>query len=155
MSSAASHSHLRLVGRFESSEHEASLAVVKENRIAAHASGMSPAIVSEIDHSDPRWILAMQTQARLQGTVLTPDRRDQLLKNATKLGLRPFEANLVIAIVQDRARCGLPVDESRPALSLVGCEKDSDAQPRQWPTWLMMLAAAAALTALMIRWLTP
>jgi hypothetical protein len=67
---------------------------MKENRIAAH---------SGLDPQDPRWVLAMQTEARLQGATLTPERREQLLRSGSKMGLRPFESNLVIAIVQDRA----------------------------------------------------
>jgi len=103
--SAGSIPNLRLVGLGDQLEHStwsqqqrARLEVVKENRIAAHGSAAA------IDPRDPRWRLAMQTQAQLEGSVLAPERRDRLMQNARQLGLRPFEANLIIAIVQDKAR---------------------------------------------------
>jgi hypothetical protein len=103
--SAGSIPNLRLVGIGDQLEHEAwshhqraRLEVIKENRLAAHGSAAA------IDPRDPRWKLAMQTQAHLEGAVLAPERRDRLMNNARQLGIRPFEANLIIAIVQDKAR---------------------------------------------------
>ncbi len=49
-------------------------------------------------------MLAAQTRNELQGAALTADRRAKLLVLAYQLGMRPFDANLVIAIVQDEAR---------------------------------------------------
>lgn len=152
MSSAASQPHLKLVRGDQGADalwHEsqrARLAVVKENRIAAHAPGIDP--------YDPRWVLAMQTQARLQGTTLTPERREQLLRSGKRLGLRPFESNLVIAIVQDRARTGLPASDPKPALSLIGGLPKPARRPRDlaWPKWLAAISAGAALAAVLIRW---
>lgn len=60
------------------------------------------------DH-DPRWLLARQTAAMLEtapgdcGARLRPERRRRLHELATSLGLRAFDANLVIAVVQDAA----------------------------------------------------
>lgn len=121
---------------------------MKENRIAAHAG---------LDPKDPRWVLAMQTQARLQGATLTPERREQLIRNGAKLGLRPFESNLVIAIVQDRARIGAPIDHSGPILSLVRQPGAVSAAPRNaatWPRWFAAIAFGLALAGLLIRWLS-
>jgi hypothetical protein len=56
--------------------------------------------------TDPRWVLAIRTAESLQGTLLTPTQRDRLIRLGTMMGLTPFDANLVIAIVQDRARRG-------------------------------------------------
>lgn len=150
---SASQPKLRLVG-FESREEtspwhddqRARLAVTKENRIAAHGAGLDP--------NDPRWILAMQTQARLQGTALTPERREQLLQSGKRLGMRPFEANLVIAIVQDRARAGMPIADSSATISLVrppAGAKKTEAAP-SWPKWFAAAAAAMAMAGLLIRW---
>lgn len=162
MSSAASPNHrLRLVGSNDSQaddqwhrEQEARLAVVKENRIAAHASGMEPGFSEVIDAKDPRWVLAMQTQMRLQGATLTPERRADLLRSGTKLGLRPFESNLIIAIMQDRARAGEAVNEAGPMLSLV---REPVVKPKaadvHWPQWVAVVAAAAAVAAILVRWL--
>ncbi len=58
---------------------------------------------------DARWILAVRVSGELQGgraAVLSPDARRRLIQSASGLGLRPFDANLVIAIVQDGARSG-------------------------------------------------
>ena len=55
---------------------------------------------------DPRWAMAVRTAEQLQGTVLSPERRQRLLEMGRILGLSPFDSNLIIAIVQDRARRG-------------------------------------------------
>jgi hypothetical protein len=151
---AAAQPNLRLVGGHDSREgrswreiERARLQVIKENRIAAHAPGLHP--------NDPRWVLAMQTQARLQGATLTPERRDKLMRNGRRLGLRPFEANLVIAIVQDQARTGLHLPESGPALSMVQpvAAAQRNLAATCWPKWIAALAGAAALATIVIRWL--
>ena len=114
------------------------LDVVRENRLAAHAESSQRIDHQAIDPCDPRWVLAMQTQARLQGAVLTPEHRDQLLQSGRRLGLRAFESNLVIAVVQDKARRSQPLQLAQPTLSLVGegIEHDSvgAAKPTARPT---------------------
>jgi hypothetical protein len=60
--------------------------------------------------TDPRWVLALRTSERLQGTILPPEDREQLLSLGRTLGLTPFDSNLVIAIVQDQARRGQPAE---------------------------------------------
>ena len=40
----------------------------------------------------------------LQGSILPADQRRILMNHARELGLRPFEATLMIALAQDRAR---------------------------------------------------
>ena len=42
--------------------------------------------------------------------MLRPERRERLVSMATRLGLRPFDAHLVIAIAQEAARRGERVD---------------------------------------------
>lgn len=83
-------------GRREAEERLAQ--VRRENHAAA--------LRFDLDPNDPRLILAARAQAELQGAALPADRRRRLLSLAHRLGLRPFDANLVIAIVQDQARCG-------------------------------------------------
>jgi hypothetical protein len=146
---------LRLVGRDDHLDQanwqpmqQARQEVMKENRLAAHAG---------LDPQDPRWVLAMQTEARLQGVTLTPERREELLHRGKKLGLRPFESNLVIAIVQDRARANSSLERTKPLLNLVGgAEKDQAARSSSapaWPKWLLAIAAALAAATLVVRWL--
>lgn len=77
-------------------------AIEAENRAAARVSARA------FEH-DARRLLAQRVAEQLEGgraAVLRPDRRRRLLDLATTLDLRPFEANLVIAIVQDAARHG-------------------------------------------------
>lgn len=55
---------------------------------------------------DARLIFAQQVATNLEGgraALLRPERRRALMTQAQRLGLRPFDANLVIAIVQDAA----------------------------------------------------
>jgi hypothetical protein len=58
--------------------------------------------------NDPRWVLARRTAEQLQGSILVPERRARLLHLGRALKLNDFDANLVIAIVQDQARRGVP-----------------------------------------------
>lgn len=58
---------------------------------------------------DPRWALAVRTNSMLQGgraAVLPPESRRFLVGLGKDINLRAFDANLVIAIVQDAARAG-------------------------------------------------
>lgn len=168
MSSAAFQPRLRLVGGDDDEHRPLSsradtpplnpdeLAVVKENRLAAHAGRIDGEMV---DARDPRWVLAMQTQARLQGTMLTPERRDELMESGKKLGLRPFESNLVIAVVQDQARQEIPFRLADPTIGIIGVKRT----PRKSITrreresaarWLVAaIGGAIALAAVIIRWL--
>jgi hypothetical protein len=84
---------------------------------------------------DPRWMLAVRVSHAV-ATVdtsgngprgasrlgfLAPEHRRRLVAEGARLGLRPFDTNLVIAIVQDAARSGDdPLgDEARARLALV------------------------------------
>ncbi|MEM6458057.1 MAG: hypothetical protein AAF710_01555 [Planctomycetota bacterium] len=72
--------------------------------------GLAP-VDGPADHAisgtgDPRWVLAVRTAEQLEGSVLTPEKRERLLRLGRGFGLGVFDANLVIAIVQDQARRG-------------------------------------------------
>ncbi len=67
--------------------------MARENRLA-----------STLAPQDARWRLAVDVASSLEGgrsAMLTPERRKKLLVRAEELGLRAFDANLVIAVVQD------------------------------------------------------
>lgn len=168
MAAGASQSHphqLRIAGfdddgaRTEwNTREQARLAIIKENRIAAHGAAAA------MDPRDPRWRLAMQTQAQLQGPTLSPERRDRLMRNARSLGIRPFEANLVIAIVQDRARRGESASNAAPALRLISEPPDGAVMADSAPPpnrvavltaalhWVAALGASATVAMVLARW---
>ncbi|MEM8736865.1 MAG: hypothetical protein AAGG38_00060 [Planctomycetota bacterium] len=56
--------------------------------------------------TDSRWVLAVRVAEELEGAILPPDKRDRLVKLGKMFGLTAFDANLIIAIVQDQARRG-------------------------------------------------
>lgn len=113
--------------------------------------------------TDARWVLALRVAETLEGgraAILRPDRRERLLRIASTMGLRAFDANLVIAIVQDAARSGdAPLGRAtEQRLALV--------RPPDWQTRLaaapqrqlaLRIAAAAALAialfTMLVRWL--
>lgn len=58
---------------------------------------------------DARWVLAMRVRESLQGgaaAILPPEARSRVSDMGRRLGLRPFDVSLIIAIVQDEARVG-------------------------------------------------
>jgi len=125
---------------------EVSRAVGHENRAAA---GLSP--------TDARWALAARTAQLIQGgraAILTPECRARLLGIGTRMGLRPFDTNLVIAIVQDGARCGEPLGEaSEERLALVRPVPDASARAGWW-TLLAAIMLGSAFFWIAVRWLT-
>lgn len=116
--------------------------------------------------TDPRWVYAVRVAYTLQGgraAVLRPSDRRHLRQLAGYLGLRPFDANLIIAIVQDAARSG-DVSGARvrlgkdvaDRLELIRGPLAAPAPTAESP-WRMLLVAAAlaaVLVVVAIRWVT-
>lgn len=107
------------------------------------AENASAAAVS-LSALDPRWILAVQVSREVQGgraAVLTPEARRRLLSTGRRLGLRTFDSNLVIAMVQDGARSGDdPLGRDVIArLRLVNPEPAIE-DARRGPTWSQLVA---------------
>lgn len=83
----------------------------------------TPALLGD----DARWVFAVRARREVQGghaAIVTPESRKRLLRLANRLGLRDFDANLVIAIVQDDARTfggtlPIPSDSIKGPLALV------------------------------------
>ncbi len=126
-------------------------AVGRENRAAAANTELSP--------TDPRWVLAVRAYSQLQGSALTPERRERVLETARLLGVRPFDANVIIAIAQDHARRGETLAEAAPTLSIVARPPEDGGRTHQtsrtWTAlrWIAAVAAAITATVLLIRWL--
>lgn len=149
MSAHASGSNLRLVGGNDPDalstwrhEHMAREAIARENHIAARSS---------LDPGDPRWVLAARAYAQLQGATLTPDRRERVLKTARLLGVRTFDANVIIAIVQDTARRGRPLGEAHPLIELV--PQKPPATGHGWTRWVSAILLALLANLVLIWWL--
>jgi len=84
--------HLRLVGQRDARQ-------LPTNKTNAEEQAL-------LGPTDPRWVLALRVAEQLQGTVLAPEARERLIRTGKAMGLTPFDANLVIAIIQDQARRG-------------------------------------------------
>lgn len=123
-------------------------AVRSENRAA-----------SELSARDARWALAVAAANSVEGGVagvISPEKRRRLVSMGARLGLRPFDANLVIAIVQDGARTGSPLSSGvEERLSLV--RRPSKPERNAKGELIGALAASAALAGLLflllLRWL--
>ena len=140
--------HLRLVGSDDPSAvriWRAKRAIAEENR----AAGGNPSL----DPTDPRWVLAARAHSQLQGTTLTPERRQRVLRNARQLGVRPFEANVIIAVVQDHARRSAPLTQAADTLSLLRDPRSDAQRPATWSRWIAAGLTALAANAILIWWL--
>jgi len=112
---------------------------------------------SSLDADDARWVFAVLVSKVLDGgraAILAPDRRRLLMVNAREMGLREFDANLVIAIVQDCVRTGherlCPKTEARLAMV-------REAQPplsiKLWQFVAAGVVAGSAIAGMVIMWL--
>ena len=128
---------------WESTEAHAHRAVADENRAAASNIALDPA--------DPRWVLAVQAYSQLQGAALTYDRRQRVMRTARQLGVRSFDASVIIAIVQNHAREGRARGAAAGTLALL-----QPPQPvaQSWARWAAAFATAAVTTGFLIWWLT-
>lgn len=110
-------------------------AVEEANRVAA---GLAA--------DDARWVLATAVAGEVQGgraALVTPASRDRILATARRLGLRAFDANLVIAIVQDGARRGEVLGEDvEGRLTMI---RPAAARAERSPMWLMAASIALAV----------
>ncbi len=148
MSTADAQPHLRLVGAADGwteARTRARKAVADENQAAAANDGLNPA--------DPRWVLAARAYSQLQGSALTYERRIRVMRTARRLGVRPFDANLIIAIVQDQARRGRGLPEAAGTIALLE-SPGTRSGGRTWARWIAAAACAVAANAFLIWWLT-
>ncbi|MBX3390082.1 MAG: hypothetical protein KF691_11600 [Phycisphaeraceae bacterium] len=115
----------------------------------------TPALLSD----DARWVFAVRVKRELQGgraAIIAPESRNRLLGLANRLGLRNFDANLVIAIVQDDARLygtalPIPSEAAKGPLALV---RPANPTPSSTSTGIWMsLGASVGLAAIGCYWL--
>ncbi|MCE2884195.1 MAG: hypothetical protein LW806_04755 [Planctomycetaceae bacterium] len=98
--------------------------------LQARENARARALDSAFDPTDTRWTLAIETQRALQGAVLAYEDRKRLLGLATKLGIRAFDANLIVAVVQDRARRGESLEDAAPTIAMVAPARTTEAAAR-------------------------
>ncbi len=144
MAESAAWPPLRLVGDRPPAQPNPADLVAMENRLAAGN--------TELDPRDPRWAFAMRTRSQLQGMVLTPERREQLLREAKTMNLRPFDASVIIAIVQDGARRG--DSNTRLATSLALVRPAQRAAVDYGWRWALALISALIVNFFLINWFT-
>ena len=122
--------------------------VERENRSAAGLSAV-----------DARALLGEATAAALDGgraAILSPERRRRLVAIGERLGVRAFDANLVIAVVQDRVRRGenwrdwLGGSESGDGAALV---ERATRRDEMWGRVLVIAVLATTLTGLAVAWI--
>lgn len=85
----------------EAGRNEAGARIARENALAS--------ALTDLRADDGRRIFATRVAEALEGgraAILPPERRTRLVRIASMLGVRTFDAHLVIAIVQDGARRG-------------------------------------------------
>lgn len=120
--------------------------IAQENRSAA-----------KLDARDARWVLAIRVGQAIEGgrqAMLSPEKRRRLIREGQHLGLRDFDTNLIIAIVQDGARTGeglgYNVEQRLSMIRAPGRERDA----RQVMLLVAMSLGIAGLwLMIMVRWL--
>ncbi len=110
---------------------------------------------SALSTFDARWVLAVRASDAIEGgraAVIRPEARQRLVSTARTMGLRPFDANLVLAIVQDAAREGRTARdlETIDSLMLVGEPERSEDRRRGF--WVVTLLACSAVWAVALVW---
>lgn len=139
-------SPLRLVGSDGTGiDPQAAHDVARENREAA--------INPTLDPTDPRWVLAVRTASQLEGSLLTPERRSRLLTTARRLGIRPFEANVIMAIVQEQARRGQPPGSAAETLALLEDSSVDEEERSPMVQLVIAIMLAIVINAFLIWWL--
>lgn len=109
---------------------------------------------------DPRWVLALRVADSLEGTTLPPARRQALLRMGRVFGLTAFDANLIIAIVQDQARRGHRPEicprMGQAQLAMIPGPTDRASTRRadrgRWITIALLVVAMAAIELAVIGW---
>jgi hypothetical protein len=110
--------------------------------------------------ADPRWVLAVRTAELLQGDILTPECRERIVRMGRMFNLTPFDANMVIAIVQDQARRGIAPHlcptAGEPQLRMISPPRRRTfkqiIRSRYSLTLASLLAVLLAIEALLIIW---
>ena len=115
-----------------------------QNQDPTTAVGQENWAAAQLSVNDPRWVLALRTVAELNGPILTSEGRHRVLRNAQSLGIRSFDANLIMALVQDRARRGESIDQACGALKLIAIPA---AQRKPRLPWVALVGVVLSVEA--------
>lgn len=100
---------------------------------------------------DARAAFAVEVARAIEGgkaALLRPEVRRSLVEAAQGKGLRAFDANLIIAVVQDAVRREAPVSSIDPTLRVIPRPGGADAAP--WVPWAFAGVAGLAIFALLV-----
>lgn len=89
---------------------------------------------STMSSHDPRWALAAATWRALQGSLLTSEDRDRIMRWGRAMGMTNFQSSLIIAVVQDQARRGGTLGNTAPMLQRISSETVQPAPTYSPPT---------------------
>jgi len=120
---------------------------------ARHAAPQPAEVRPVLAADDPRWVLALRVAESLEGTTLAPAKRARLIEMGRKFGLTAFDANLVIAVVQDQARRGHRPEVcprmGEPQLRMIAApDRDDATRTRRARRWLRVGLIVAVLSAM-------
>jgi hypothetical protein len=105
--------------------------------------------------ASPHLAFATSIARALEGAILAPERREALIQEARSLGLREFDANLVIAVVQDRARRGESTDDITGPISVLARSERSSLRSNARAVLAgAAIGLAVGFAILFVRWLT-
>ncbi|MDQ7013548.1 MAG: hypothetical protein Q9O74_06575 [Planctomycetota bacterium] len=105
---------------------------------------------------DARWVTAARASQAIEGgraAVLRPEVRARLVSSAERMGLRPFDANLVLAIVQDAARQGRTIQDADTIDRLALVRGRTPSTQRRGGFALLCVGLSAMWAVLLIWWL--
>lgn len=102
--------------------------------------------------TNPNVLLGSEISRRLEGSILPADARRAVLRRAEALGIRQFDASLLIAVAQDRARRGETLDET-PVPFEPQCVQTLRSNHVEMALWASALLIGTLLALLEVRWL--
>jgi hypothetical protein len=109
------------------------------------------------DRPTPRRHFQLETARTLQGSLLPLEKRRALMTRAEELGLRPFEATLMIAMAQDEARNGFQTAEDDLATEATRTGAPLNTPPRRSPSLTHVSTAVCTgvlLASTLIAWMS-
>ncbi|MGQ0627390.1 MAG: hypothetical protein ACT4PL_04725 [Phycisphaerales bacterium] len=114
---------------------------------------------SALPYNDARWVMAVRTAQMAEGgraAIIPPRSRRALLRQAKSIGIRAFDAHLIIAIVQDAIRSGRGAlsRESQASLAMVAPAGPVTEPAFPWPLVVASLFMGFIIFSTVAEWIT-